>query len=97
MRALKAKALAKVEGALAKAADAERRYARAEAFKLVLEGGFGDPAAIAGGAVEIADADLRAAGGGGQGSLLPDAAPDDEQQTPPQGKGGKGQKAGSRH
>lgn len=75
--ALKAKALAKVERALAKAADAERRYARAEAFKLVLEGSFGDPARIAAGAIEIADAGLRAEGAGGQVSLLPDAAPDD--------------------
>jgi hypothetical protein len=77
LRALKAKKLAALERELAKAADAERRYARAEAFKLVLEGSFGDPARIASGEIEIADAGLRLIGAGGQVSLLPDVAPDD--------------------
>ena len=52
-KALKAAALAKVEKALAKAAEAERRFARAEAFKMVLEGSFGDPTAIAAGTTVI--------------------------------------------
>jgi len=78
-RAVKAKALAKVEKALAKAAEAERRYARAEAFKMVLEGSFGDPAMIATGAIEIADPALRdgAIEPSAQASLLPSARPDD--------------------
>ncbi len=52
-KALKAAALAKVEKALAKASEAERRFARAEAFKMVLEGSFGDPTAIAAGTTII--------------------------------------------
>ena len=78
-RAVKAKALAKVEKALAKAAEADRRYARAEAFKMVLEGSFGDPAMIATGAIEIADPALRdgAIEPSAQASLLPSARPDD--------------------
>jgi len=57
-KALKAAALAKVEKALAKASEAERRFARAEAFKMVLEGSFGDPTAIAAGTTVI-NADNR--------------------------------------
>jgi hypothetical protein len=52
-KALKAAALAKVEKALAKASEAERRFTRAEAFKMVLEGSFGDPTAIAAGTIVI--------------------------------------------
>lgn len=78
-RVLKAKALAKVEKALAKAEEAERRYARAEAFKMVLDGSFGDPTLIATGDIEIADQDLRDGGveAFSQASLLPSARPDD--------------------
>lgn len=77
-RALKAKALAKVEKALAKAAEMERRYARAEAFKMVLEGTFGDPAQIAAGEIEIADDELRESDSSPshQESLLPAVRPD---------------------
>lgn len=78
-RALKAKALAKVEKALAKATEAEHRYARAEAFKMVLEGTFGDPAQVAAGEIEIADDELRANDYQPvlQDSLLPTVRPDD--------------------
>ncbi|WP_375399034.1 Eco57I restriction-modification methylase domain-containing protein [uncultured Sphingomonas sp.] len=78
-RAVKAKALAKVEKALAKAAEAERRYDRAEAFKMVLEGSFGDPAQIATGTLDIADTALRegSIAPSSQTSLLPSARPDD--------------------
>ena len=78
-RALKAKALARVEKALSKAVELERRHQRAEAFGMVLEGSFGDPAAIASGEVEIAGDDLRgdAADPSSQTSLLPSIRPDD--------------------
>jgi hypothetical protein len=78
-RALKAKALAKVEKALAKATEAEHRYGRAEAFKMVLEGTFGDPARVAAGEIEIADDGLRENGYEPlvQDSLLPAVRPDD--------------------
>jgi hypothetical protein len=78
-RALKAKALEKVERALAKAAEMERRYARAEAFKMVLEGTFGDPARIATGEIKIADDELRESAHPNlqQESLLPSVRPDD--------------------
>ncbi len=78
-RVLKAKALAKVERALSKAVELERRHQRAEAFGMVLEGSFGDPAAIASGEVDIAGDDLRgdSAGPSSQTSLLPSIRPDD--------------------
>lgn len=69
----------RIDKAIARALEAETRFERAQAFKMVLEGSFGDPAAIATGAVTIADATDRAealAGVADQTSLLPDIAPD---------------------
>lgn len=69
----------RIDKAIAKAREAEARFERAQAFKMVLEGSFGDPAAIATGAVIIADDADRAeasAGVADQTSLLPDIAPD---------------------
>jgi hypothetical protein len=74
-----AAATQRIDKAIARARDVEARFERAQAFKMVLEGSFGDPAAIAMGAVDIADATDRAeasAGVADQTSLLPDIAPD---------------------
>lgn len=74
-----AAATQRIDRAIARARDAEARFERAQAFKMVLEGSFGDPAAIAMGAVAIADPTDRAeasAGVADQTSLLPDIAPD---------------------
>ena len=74
-----AAATLRIDKAIAKAREAEARFERAQAFKMVLEGSFGDPAAIATGAVIIADDADRAeasAGVADQTSLLPDIAPD---------------------
>jgi len=69
----------RIDKAIARAIEVETRFERAQAFKMVLEGSFGDPAAIATGAVTIADSTDRAealAGVADQTSLLPDIAPD---------------------
>jgi len=69
----------RIDKAITRAREVETRFERAQAFKMVLEGSFGDPAAIATGEVMIADAADRAealAGIADQTSLLPDIAPD---------------------
>lgn len=72
-----AAATRRIEKAIARAREIETRFERAQAFKMVLEGSFGDPAAIATGAVTIADpADRASAGVADQTSLLPEIAPD---------------------
>lgn len=74
-----ATATQRIDKAIARAGEIEARFERAQAFKMVLEGSFGDPAAIATGAVTIANAMDRAdasAGVADQTSLLPDVAPD---------------------
>ena len=78
-RALKDKKEAALEKALARGAEAERRYDEAQALKMVLDGRFGDPARIASGEIAIAD-ELTRSGAGehvGQTSLLPEVRPDD--------------------
>lgn len=74
-----AAATQRIDKAITRARENETRFERAQAFKMVLEGSFGDPAAIATGAMTIADAADRAeasAGVADQTSLLPDVAPD---------------------
>lgn len=74
-----AAAAQRIDKAIARASEVEARFERAQAFKMVLEGSFGDPAAIATGTVAIADAtDLaeESAGVADQVSLLPTIAPD---------------------
>ena len=69
----------RIDKAIARAREAEARFERSQAFKMVLEGSFGDPAAIATGAVRIADEADRAEASAGiadQTSFMPDIAPD---------------------
>lgn len=82
----KDKEAAKVEKAVARAAEAERKFERAEAMKLVHEGTFGDPSRIASGGIEIMAPGTRAEldlglGDAAQGSLMPDVRPDDRRRA----------------
>ena len=84
--AAKDKEAAKVEKAVARAAEAERKFERAEAMKLVHEGTFGDPSRIANGEIEIMAPGTRAEldlglGDAAQGSLIPDVRPDDRRRA----------------
>jgi hypothetical protein len=72
-------ARARIDKAIARAREAEARFERAQAFKMVMEGSFGDPAEIARGSLVIADAADWAEASedvAEQTSLLPDIAPD---------------------
>lgn len=74
-----AAAAQRIDKAITRAREVETRFERAQAFKMVLEGSFGDPAAVAIGGVTIADAADRAEASAGvavQTSLMPDVAPD---------------------
>lgn len=84
--AAKDKEAARVEKAVARAAEAERKFERAEAMKLVHEGTFGDPSRIASGGIEIMAPGTRAEldlghGDAAQGSLMPDVRPDDRRRA----------------
>ena len=84
--AAKEKEAAKVEKAVGRAAEAERKFERAEAMKLVHEGTFGDPSRIASGGIEIMAPGTRAEldlghGDAAQGSLMPDVRPDDRRRA----------------
>lgn len=79
-QAAKAKEIERIDRAVTRAAEAERKFDRAEALKLVFEGSFGDPTRIASGELAIMDGE----GGGAdadQGSLLPEVRPDDRRRT----------------
>jgi len=82
----KEKEAAKIKRAVARAIDAERKFDRAEAMKLVHEGSFGDPSRIASGEIEVLAADTRTELGLGgpepvQGSLMPSHRPDDRRRA----------------
>ncbi len=82
----KEKEAAKIQRAVARAIDAERKFDRAEAMKLVHEGSFGDPSRIASGEIEVLAADTRTELGLGgpepvQGSLMPSHRPDDRRRA----------------
>ncbi len=77
---------AKIDRAVAKAREAERKFDRAEAMKLVHEGTFGDPSRIASGEIEVLAADARTelsldAPEPVQGSLMPSHRPDDRRRA----------------
>ena len=76
-QALKAKKEGALEKALARAAEAERRYDEAQALKMVLDGRFGDPARISAGEIALADEGTRSGEHVGQTSLLPEVRPDE--------------------
>ncbi|MAW89498.1 MAG: hypothetical protein CL574_00075 [Altererythrobacter sp.] len=82
----KEKEATKIQRAVARAIDAERKFDRAEAMKLVHEGSFGDPSRIASGEIEVLAADTRTELGLGgpepvQGSLMPSHRPDDRRRA----------------
>ena len=77
---------AKIDRAVAKAREAEHKFDRAEAMKLVHEGTFGDPSRIASGEIEVLAADARTELGLDapepvQGSLMPSHRPDDRRRA----------------
>ena len=77
---------AKIDRAVAKAREAERKFDRAEAMKLVHEGTFGDPSRIASGEIEVLAADALTelsldAPEPVQGSLMPSHRPDDRRRA----------------
>ena len=74
----KAKEIERIDRAATRAAEAERKFDRAEALKLVFEGSFGDPSRIASGDLAIMDGD---SGDGAQASLMPDVRPDDRRRN----------------
>ena len=76
----------KIARAVAKARDAERKFDRAEAMKLVHEGTFGDPSRIASGEIEVLEPGARtelalAEPEPIQGSLMPSHRPDDRRRA----------------
>lgn len=80
------KEAAKIDRAVAKAQEAERKFDRAEAMKLVHEGTFGDPSRIASGQIELLAADARTELDLDvpelvQGSLMPSHRPDDRRRA----------------
>lgn len=77
-KAAKAKEIERIDRAVTRAADAERKFDRAEALKLVLEGSFGDPSRIASGDLAIMDGE---SGDGAQASLMPEVRPNDRRRT----------------
>ena len=77
-KAAKAKEIERIDRAVNRAADAERKFDRAEALKLVFEGSFGDPSRIASGDLAIMDGE---SGDGAQASLMPEVRPDDRRRT----------------
>ncbi|MEQ1538663.1 MAG: Eco57I restriction-modification methylase domain-containing protein [Sphingorhabdus sp.] len=82
----KDKETAKIERAVTNAREAERKFDRAEAMKLVHEGTFGDPSRIASGEIEVLEAGARTELGFGepepiQGSLMPSHRPDDRRRA----------------
>jgi hypothetical protein len=77
-KAAKAKEIERIDRAVTRAAEAERKFDRAEALKLVFEGSFGDPSCIASGDLAIMDGE---GGDGAQGSLMPEVRPDDRRRT----------------
>lgn len=82
----KDKETAKIERAVANAREAESKFDRAEAMKLVHEGTFGDPSRIASGEIEVLEAGARTELGLAgpepiQGSLMPSHRPDDRRRA----------------
>jgi Eco57I restriction-modification methylase len=77
-QAAKAKEVERIDRAVARAAEAERKFDRAEALKLVFEGSFGDPSRIASGDLAIMDGESD---NSTQGSLMPDVRPDDRRRA----------------
>lgn len=77
-KAAKAKEIDRIDRAVTRAADAERKFDRAEALKLVFEGSFGDPSQIASGDLAIINGE---SGDSEQGSLMPEVRPDDRRRT----------------
>ncbi len=77
-KAVKAKEIERIDRAVARAYDAERKFDRAEALKLVFEGSFGDPSRIASGDLAIMDGESD---DGAQASLMPEVRPDDRRRT----------------
>ena len=82
----KEKQAAKLQRAVAKAREAERKFARAEAMKLVHEGTFGDPSRIASGEIEVLEAEILTELGLDepepvQDSLMPRHRPDDRRRA----------------
>jgi len=77
-KAAKAKEIERIDRAVTRAAEAERKFDRAEALKLVFEGSFGDPSRIASGDLAIMDGDSD---DGAQASLMPEVRPDDRRRT----------------
>ncbi|MEL6227346.1 MAG: Eco57I restriction-modification methylase domain-containing protein, partial [Pseudomonadota bacterium] len=80
------KEAAKIDRAVARAREAERKFDRAEAMKLVHEGTFGDPSRIASGEIEVLAEDTRTeleldAPEPVQGSLMPNHRPDDRRRA----------------
>ncbi|MEE4212620.1 MAG: Eco57I restriction-modification methylase domain-containing protein [Parvularcula sp.] len=76
----------KIDRAVVKAREAERKFDRAEAMKLVHDGTFGDPSLIASGKIEVFAADVRTeldleAPEPVQGSLMPSHLPDDRRRA----------------
>ena len=79
-KAAKAKEIERIDRAVTRAADAERKFDRAEALKLVFEGSFGDPSRIASGDLAIMDGQSGGADAD-QGSLIPEVRPDDRRRA----------------
>lgn len=77
-KAAKTKEIERIDRAVTRAAEAERKFDRAEALKLVFEGSFGDPSRIASGDLAIMDGESS---DGAQGSLMPEVRPDDRRRT----------------
>jgi hypothetical protein len=77
-KAAKAKEIERIDRAATRAAEAERKFDRAEALKLVFEGSFGDPSRIASGDLAIMDSE---SGDGAQASLMPEVRPDDRRRN----------------
>lgn len=85
-RATLEKEALKIEKAVATAREAERRFDRAEAMKLVHEGTFGDPSRIVSGEIEVLEVGTRTELSLGepepvQGSLMPSHRPDDRRRA----------------
>lgn len=84
--AAKEKEAEKIERAIARAQEVQRKFDRAEAMKLVHEGTFGDPSRIATGEIEVLEADARTELGLDtpepiQGSLMPRHRPDERRRA----------------
>ena len=82
----KDKEAAKIDRAVSSAREAERKFDRAEAMKLVHEGTFGDPSHIASGEIEVLEPGARTQLGLAepepvQGSLMPSHRPDDRRRA----------------